>query len=446
MKLLGFELTRQKSLSQPSNSRGGWLPIIRESYAGAWQQNVEIDRDLALTYFAVFSCMTLIASDIAKLRLKMMQRDANGIWSEVDAFNPIFRKPNGIQTRIQFWETYFLSKLANGNVYVLKERGLNDRVAKLHTLDPRRVKPLIAPDGSVFYQLDTDAIAGIEDQITVPASEVIHDRFNCLYHPLIGLSPLVAAGLAAMQGTSIQRDSANFFANRSIPGGILVAPGAISQETANKAKLYWEENYGGANAGKIAVLGDGMKFEAVRQTSEQSQVIEQLRWSAEVVCSAFHVPPYKIGIGQMPAYNNIQALNVEYYSQALQVLMESAELALDEGLDLPPGFGVEFDISDLLRMDSTTQMAALKEAVGAGVMAPNEARRRIDLKPVAGGDLPYLQQQNFSLEALAERERNDPFAKPAPAPATEPEEQPDEERERSWRSKALTAFDLEMSA
>ncbi|WP_416380911.1 hypothetical protein, partial [Klebsiella pneumoniae] len=34
----------------------------------------------------------------------------------------------------------------------------------------------------------------------VPAREVIHDRFNCLFHPLIGLSPIYAAGLAAMQG------------------------------------------------------------------------------------------------------------------------------------------------------------------------------------------------------------------------------------------------------
>ncbi|WP_416381322.1 hypothetical protein, partial [Klebsiella pneumoniae] len=38
----------------------------------------------------------------------------------------------------------------------------------------------------------------------VPAREVIHDRFNCLFHPLIGLSPIYAAGLAAMQGHHIQ--------------------------------------------------------------------------------------------------------------------------------------------------------------------------------------------------------------------------------------------------
>lgn len=48
-----FRRKTDKALSGPT-SRGGWLPIVRESYAGAWQQNVEVNRDTALTYFAVF--------------------------------------------------------------------------------------------------------------------------------------------------------------------------------------------------------------------------------------------------------------------------------------------------------------------------------------------------------------------------------------------------------
>jgi phage portal protein BeeE len=65
-------------------------------------------------------------------------------------------------------------------------------------------------------------------------------------------------------------------------------------------------------------------------------------------------------------------------------------------------------------------------------LAPNEARRRLNLKPVTGGDTPYLQQQNYSLEALSKRDsKDDPFAtktptapaKPAAAAAEEPKPQ-----------------------
>ena len=48
----------------PVDSRGGWYPLIREPYSGAWQQNKEITHETQLAYYAVYSCITLIANDI----------------------------------------------------------------------------------------------------------------------------------------------------------------------------------------------------------------------------------------------------------------------------------------------------------------------------------------------------------------------------------------------
>jgi phage portal protein BeeE len=148
----------------------------------------------------------------------------------------------------------------------------------------------------------------------------------------------------------------------------------------------------------------------------------------------------------MPAYNNVQALNTEYYSQALQMLIESAELAMDEGLKTGEGLGTEFDICDLLRMDEMTQINVAKEGVGAGIMKPNEARRRLNLKPVEGGDTPYLQQQNYSLAALNKRDtRDDPFGSPAPAappptPLQAEDEDPEEETQDEVTRSILTGY------
>ena len=50
-------------------------------------------------------------------------------------------------------------------------------------------------------------------------------------------------------------------------------------------------------------------------------------------------------------------------------------------------------------------------------MSPNEARKKyLGLGPIPGGESAYMQQQNYSLEALAARDADDPFAKPAPRP------------------------------
>jgi HK97 family phage portal protein len=169
----------------------------------------------------------------------------------------------------------------------------------------------------------------------------------------------------------------------------------LRKSTAQRLKDDWEQNFSGKNVGRVAVLGDGLKYEKMALTAVEGQLIEQLKWSAEIVCSTFHVPPYKIGIKDFPARMDLQAMNVEYYSQSLQSLIEAAELCLDEGLNTGNGLGVEFDIEGLLRMDTATQVTVEKDAVGAGIKSPNEARRSFELGPVTGGESPYLQHAEF---------------------------------------------------
>jgi phage portal protein BeeE len=134
------------------------------------------------------------------------------------------------------------------------------------------------------------------------------------------------------------------------------------------------------------------------------------------------MPLYKIGAGPMPTSNNVAALNQQYHSDCLQAPIEALELALGEGLGLPPNMAVEFNLEGLLRMDQPTQFEMLTKAVGGSLMTPNEARGKANLPKAAGGDAIYQQQQYYSLAALAKRDASDdPFGKKAAAPAPAPE-------------------------
>lgn len=432
MNLFGLTISRtsalRKELQSVDTSRG-WYPLIKEPWAGAWQRNQEETVDSVLSYGPVFACQTLIASDIAKMRCRLVELDSNGIWGEVEAnspFWPVLRRPNHFQNRIQFFENWLLSKLSCGNSYILKARDQRGVVTGLYVLDPRRVEPLVTEGGEVYYRLRKDALSGnTADSTIVPAREVIHDRFNCLFHPLVGLSPLFAATLSASVGLKIKRNAAKFWQNAARPSGILTAPGDIKQETADALKAYWETNFSGDNAAKIAVLGDGLKYEPMTMTSVDAQLVEQLSVTGKEVCAVYHVPPYKAGVTDPPSYNNIEALDRAYYSQCLQRHIEDMELCLDEGLALTAvtgkTLGTEFDLSDLLRMDTATQVKTEGEAVKAGIKSPDEARKALNLPPVPGGASPYLQQQNYSLVALAKRDaQDDPFKSNTPAPVGPP--------------------------
>jgi HK97 family phage portal protein len=296
------------------------------------------------------------------------------------------------------------------------------------------VRTLVADNGDVFYELNRDDLSGLNmEGVTVPAREIVHDRMNALFHPLVGLSPISASGLAAVQGLRIMDNSARFFGKGGRPGGVLTAPDFINDETAQRLKDHWDNNYTGETAGKVAVLGDGLTYQPMMMTSVDAQLIEQLRWSAEQICGCFGVPAYMAGVGAAPLNNNVETLAQLYYSQCVQIHIEEIEALLDEGLGLAPAttgskpLGTEFDLDDLLRMDTATMVKTYGDATQRG-MAVNEFRRKLNLPPTEGGDIPFLQEQMWPVRDLADRpmpSEGAPLALPSP---DEPAEVDDTER------------------
>lgn len=418
--LLSQVPTRGRSLGT------GWFGLGPDVFQTSGQQ-VEVIVDRVLAHPTVYACITLIASDVGKIGLELRMREDEGYWevTQNPAFSPVLRKPNHYQTRQQFIEHWMMSKLQRGNTYVLKVRDARRVVVKLFVLDPLRVMPLVAPDGSVFYQLNADDLSGLPiDLPAVPASEIIHDRMECMFHPLVGTSPIFACGVAATLGLRIDQAAAKFFENMSRPSGVLTAPAAISDEVAARLKREWEQNYTADKIGKVAVLGDSLKFESMAIDATDAQQTEQLKLSDERVCSAFHVPGFMVGVGALPSYDNVQALWQQYYNQCLQKHFEGIEAVLDEGLGIAgSNLRTEFCLDDLLRMDSKNLAEVEGLKVQRGIASPNEARRKFNLEPAEGGDSPMVQQQNYSLAALAKRDASaDPFGKapaaaPSPAPA-----------------------------
>jgi HK97 family phage portal protein len=451
----GLELTANQlnaPYSPGATSGGGWYPlVVREPYAGAWQVNVEGRRDQILQYAPVFACVTLIAQDIGKLTLNLVEQTEDDLWEETTspAFSPVLRKPNRYQTITKFVEQWITSKLMWGNAYVLKERDARGIVTALYVLDPLRVTPLIAPDGGIYYQLQHDnlsgtlALTGEPDKFTVPASEIIHDRMVCLFHPLVGMSPIYACAMAGTQGLAIQNTATTFFSKGGQPTAMLTTPPGMTKDQLVQLRTDWDTL--NSSASRLAILTADLKYTQLSMNAVDAQLIQQLGWTAQTICSVFHVPPFLIGVGEPPRGVQLESEWQMYHSLCIQSLLTNFETCLDEGLGLDgTTYGTEFDINDLIWMDTATKTKAAADAIGAGALSPDEARERyFGLGPVEGGDTPYMQQQMFSLKALAQRDAQDPFAKPAPAPMAAPATQlpPDQvaAMARDLLTKALAA-------
>lgn len=421
-------LTRQKALSMVPGAWRNYGRTITEPFAGAWQKNIEEKQADLLTYPTLYACINRISSDIGKLPFSLRKREKSGNWVAVEnaAYDPVLRKPNDFQTPAQFREYWMLSKLTAGNTYVLKRRDARGVVNALYILDPERCLPMISESGFVFYQLQTDALNSLPvgypaADLIVPASEIIHDRCMTLFHALVGVPPVAAAHWPALKNMKILRSATEFFTNNARPGGLLTGPAGMTDDEAKEVKAYWETNFSGSNAGKLAIIGADMKFTPFDMKSIDAQMVEQMGSSDEQICQPFGIPPFKVGIGTIPAGMAVDDLNQLYYSDALQTHIEHMESLLDQGLAIAAPLGVELDLDPLLRMDEAKRADVESKLVQGKIKTPDEGRARFNLPPTGGGGTLWGQHQDYPLAVLEKRQDLEPAPAPAPAaPAPAP--------------------------
>lgn len=417
------------SLPAPPGIGGNALPplshgYVHEPFAGAWQMNKECWGPYGI-FSAVYACIAIISGDLAKLPPRVRASAPDGSKRDLDT-HPVavvLNNPNSYQTRVDFWGQFMASALFTGNTYVFLARDARNVIVSMHILDPRRVSVLLADDGSVFYRIGQEKLAQLLGSDIIPARDILHHRLLAMNHPLVGMTPLYAAGVSAMTGQTIQQNSFAFFSNMSRASGVLTSPGKISTELANRLKTEWDQNFKGGAMGRTAVLGEGMKWEPLTISAADAQLIEQLRWSVEDVARCFRVPSYMLTDASKVSFKNAETLARNYYSQTLQYHIESIEARVDQAFGLSGNTYCEFDLASLLRMEFDARMAAYQMGIQSGVLTINEARKLEELKPMEGGDEPLIQAQYRPLSMAGEPGQVAPVPTPEPpAPTADPED------------------------
>jgi hypothetical protein len=152
---------------------------------------------------------------------------------------------------------------------------------------------------------------------------------------------------------------------------------------------------------------------------------------------------YMISDAAKISYKNSEQLARNYYAQTLQYHLESIEARIEKSFDLGGNVYCEFDLDSLLRMELDVRMTAYREAINAGVMTINEARKREQLPPKEGGDEPLVQMQYIPLSRVGEQlDKAMTPAQTAPPPT---EEDPAEDDEEEFEPGVQTETDAEKS-
>ena len=383
-----------RSRDKPKN----YLPGTDYSFFfGGTTSGKAVNERTAMQTTAVYACVRILAEAIAGLPLHLYQYKPDG-GKEKAIQHPIYyllhTEPNPEMTSFVFRETLMSHLLLWGNAYAQIIRDGAGRVVALYPLLPSRMTVDRTSKGQLFYEYRTytgSVILHPEDVLHIPGLG---------FDGLVGYSPVAMAKNAVGMAIACEEYGASFFANGANPGGVLEHPGVVKDPA--RVRESWNTVYkGSGNAHRIAVLEEGMKFQAIGIPPEQAQFLETRKFQINEIARIFRVPPHMVGDLEKSSFSNIEQQSLEFVKYTLDPWVVRWEQAIQKSLLLPSEkrtHFAKFNVDGLLRGDYQSRMNGYAVGRQNGWLSTNDIRELEDLNRIPeeeGGDL-YLINGNMT--------------------------------------------------
>jgi HK97 family phage portal protein len=383
---------------------GTWLG----STAGSWGVQSDagevVSPTSAFAIPAVQRCVMILAEAVSRLPVKIYQELDDGGFSEIKdhALRPLLQvAPAPFLTVQGFSEFKQISLGLRGNAYAVKLYDNRGRLISLMPINPDRVIVMINPqDHLPYYRITMSPVDGIEGVFAW--YDIHHVRWGNSENPFVGLSPVMLHADPLGISMATERHAGKTFKNGTNLGGFLTRPATqkgLTNEAVKAVLNAWNEAYSGArNAGKTALLQEGMEFKQISMTNADAQIIESRKFGVTEIARIYGVPLHMLGEMAGSTKSNIEQESLNFLNNTLmpwlrrhEEAMERDFLTLDERLS---GITIRYDTKDLLRGDTAARYASYATGIQWGFISPNDARHAENLPPIPGGDR-YLEPLNM---------------------------------------------------
>lgn len=363
----------------PSGPSPGRVPLLSREVAAATYEG------MYRSQVWIYVVANRLARGVARLPLKVFRfLDSQGEARERvrgSALGKLLGSPWPRASAFDLKRAAVESLGVHGSALLAKAR--EDRAGpptELWVVPWRHVEVVCSPAGGV----DLYIFHGQERRIPLDPADVIHLRTTA---GAVGVSPIEALRRTLALEDAAQRWSAGHFEKGAAPSGAFSTDKALTKDSIPRLREELDRIYGGVdNAGRFAVLDQGLHFQAIMQSAVDTALIEQRRLSREEVAAAYDIPPPMIGILDHSSFANVTELRRSQYVDTLGpwlTMIEEdllAQLVRDE-----PAFAgefVEFDLNEVLRGDPEQRSAAYQRYIQSGIYTPNEIRRLENLPPI----------------------------------------------------------------
>lgn len=389
-----------KSRDHPTNRTAGsaYSFLMSGSASGKY-----VNERTAMQMTAVYACVRILSEAVASLPLHIFHYTGTG--SEKASEHPLYHilhdEPNPEMTSFVFRETLMTHLLLWGNAYAQVIRNGKGEVTALYPLMPDRMTVDRDSKGRLYYEYrtgDDEPRNGKISTVRLQPADVLHIP-GLGFDGVVGYSPIAMAKNAIGLSIATEEYGSKFFANGATPSGILEYPGTVKDP--ERVRESWNAGFGGsANAHKVAVLEEGMKYTPISISPNEAQFLETRKFQIDEIARIFRVPPHMVGDLDKSSFSNIEQQSLEFVKYTLDPWVMRWEQSITRRLFSPEEkrkYFVKFNVDGLLRGDYESRMRGYATARQNGWMSANDIRELENLDripPEAGGDL-YLINGNM---------------------------------------------------
>ena len=330
--ILGIRGARDK----PKDSCGGsaYSFLFGRSTSGK-----SVNERTAMQTTAVYSCVRILAETVASLPVHLYRYTETGKERVYDhsLYHLLHDEPNPEMTSFVFRETLMSHLLIWGNAYAQIIRDGNGRVLALYPLLPDKMEADRDENGQLYYiyTRNSDENPNFKEygRVYLRQQDVLHIP-GLGFDGLVGYSPIAMAKNAVGMTLACEEYGASFFENGANPGGVLEHPGVLKDPA--KVRESWHSVYGGSkNAGKVAVLEEGMKYQQIGIPPEEAQFLETRKFQINEIARLYRIPPHMVGDLEKSSFSNIEQQSLEFVKYTLDPWVIRWEQSLQRALLLP---------------------------------------------------------------------------------------------------------------
>lgn len=371
---------------------------------GLSQTGLPVNSVTALRNMAVLTCVSILAEDVAKLPVRVMRRTGDGgkvmvtpgmlAPKPVQMLAALLAKPNAWQSRFEFFEMMMAGLALRSIAFAPIIRDRDGFARQLVPVHPDRVSLWEAPDGEWFWMVARQGLhemAVLKDlPIMIHSDDMFVVRWLQTWHSLLGTSRVDLMREAIGLGLAQEAYATRLMGSGARPGGVLQTDRKLSDEVVERVRDSWQQDHAGIrNAGRTAILEEGLKWQPLAMTAEQAEALKSREYQLEEIARPFGVPRHRLGLAI--ERGDLVQLQQLYLNTTLTGWCERWQPKLAElgGIEDDEEFVVEHDYSHFLKADLQTRLTAMRTGVVGMIYTPNEARAGEGLPRVEGGDTLY---------------------------------------------------------